>query len=267
MSGAQRGVSLAVDDRVATITIDRVHARNAIGTGTIPEFASAVASVAELDVGVVAVRGAGDRAFVSGADLKQTAQLRTREQARELSQSMRRALDALAQLPMPVVALLNGHAIGGGAELAVTCDFRIAAADARIGFTQALLAIMPAWGGVERLVDLVGRSRAMLLLTTGRVLTASEAEDFGLVDEIVDRADFESATGRILREIARLPPALARNLKAAVDAVRPNTHPQLERWAVDAFADTWLAHPHWDALEARGLTSGDRRSASAGPRG
>src|SRR5215469_16636823 len=101
------------------------------------------------------ITGAGERAFVSGGDLKELSALRTLEQAADMARRMRSICDQLADFPAPVVAALNGHALGGGAEVAVAADIRVAADDIKIGFNQSALAIMPAWGGAERLAALV----------------------------------------------------------------------------------------------------------------
>ena len=116
------------------------------------------------------IRGGGDRAFVSGGDLKELAALRTLEEAAGMARRMRTICDRIAAFPAPVIAALNGHALGGGAEVAVAADIRVAADDVKIGFNQVSLAIMPAWGGAERLAALVGRSQALLLAGSGTVL-------------------------------------------------------------------------------------------------
>ena len=104
---------------------------------------------------------------------------------------MRTICDRIAGFPGPTIAALNGHALGGGAEVAVAADIRLAADDIKIGFNQVALEIMPAWGGAERLVQLVGRSKALLLAGTGSVLGAAEAERIGLIDRVLPRASFD----------------------------------------------------------------------------
>lgn len=111
-------------------------------------------------------------------------------------------LDRLATLAVPTVALMNGHAYGGGAEVAVACDMRLAADDISIAFNQVALAIMPAWGGIERLTALVGRGRALHLLLTGRVLLVAQAGAIGLVEQVVPRAEFEVEGQALLRTLA-----------------------------------------------------------------
>jgi enoyl-CoA hydratase/carnithine racemase len=252
------GVEVAVHGGVATITLNRPWARNAIGLATIGEFARAIDALDSAEISVVAIRGAGDKAFVSGADLKETATLRTRPLASEMARSMRRALDSLAELAVPVIAVLNGHAIGGGGEVAIACDFRLAADDTKIGFTQSRLAIMPAWGGCERLAEIVGRGRALFLATSGQLLDANDAFVFGLVDRVFPRAAFETETAEILARLGALPPTATRSIKRTIAAVRPASHRHLETGAIDAFTDLWVGQDHWnlvDALLARPATT------------
>jgi enoyl-CoA hydratase/carnithine racemase len=236
---------------VATITIDRPGALNAIGLRTIGALSEAVDAVGAMDVSVVVLTGGGERAFVSGGDLKELAAIRTAADAQEMATSMRRVLDRIASLPVPVLAALNGHTLGGGAEVAVACDMRIAADDVRIGFNQASLAIMPAWGGAERLVELVGRGRALALLAGATVLSSGEAQALGLVDEVVPRAEFAARWRERAAELAVPSPAAARRIKSVVAAVRPGVHREHEAAAVEAFADLWVADDHWDAVAER----------------
>ncbi|MGH3757505.1 enoyl-CoA hydratase/isomerase family protein [Actinophytocola sp.] len=237
---------------VATITIDRPATRNAISLRTIDELGAALAQVEQDDAAVVVLRGSGDRAFVSGGDLKDFAVLRTVAEATVMADRMRRLLDTVAALRMPTIAALNGHALGGGAEVALACDLRVAAADVTIAFNQSQLAIMPAWGGLERLVDLVGRSVALRLLLTGERLNAADATDIGLVDLEVPRAGFQSAYEDLAARIAAIPPTVSRSIKAAVDAARPNSHPALASDAVGRFARLWADEEHWVAVRQLG---------------
>lgn len=232
-----------------TITINRPAARNAIALTTMAELEGVLDQIAHEAVAVVVLRGGGDRAFVSGGDLKELAALRTAEEAAAMAVRMRRVLDKLVRLPMPTIAALNGHALGGGAEVAVACDLRLAAEDITIAFNQAQLAIMPAWGGVERLVDLVGRSKAMQLLLTRTRLGATQAEAVGLLNLTVPRSDFDREVETFARQIAELPIPVTRAIKSTVDIHRPNTHPDSESSAVKAFAQLWVTDDHWAAAD------------------
>ncbi len=164
-------VDLEVDDGLAVLTIDRPHARNAIALDTMEQLEKALDAAA--GARTLVIKGAGDRAFVSGGDLKELSALRTVEDASAMAKRMRSICDQLAGFPAPVIAALNGHAFGGGAEVAVAADIRVAADDIKIAFNQVELEIMPAWGGAERLAALVGKSKALLLAGTGRPSTPS----------------------------------------------------------------------------------------------
>src|SRR4029453_4633213 len=171
-------VDLDLDDGLAVITIDRPHARNAISLETMDQLDKALDGAEGAKA--LVLTGAGDRAFVSGGDLKELAALRTEWDASTMAFRMRSICDRIAGFPTPTIAALNGHALGGGAEFAVAADIRLAADDIKIGFNQVTLEIMPEMGGAERLVELVGFGRALLLAGTGMILTAQDALRSGL---------------------------------------------------------------------------------------
>jgi enoyl-CoA hydratase len=230
-------VDLELDQGLAVITIDRPHARNAIAPHTMDQLEKAI-DAAEGSLALV-IRGAGDRAFVSGGDLKELGALRTQDQAVAMASRMRSICDRLADFPGPVIAALNGHAFGGGAEVAVAADIRVAADDIKIGFNQVSLAIMPAWGGAERLADLVGRGRALLLAGSGAVLDAAEAQRVGLIDVVVPRSTFEDSWRSVARSLAVAPAAEIKRVLTGVSADE----------AVAAFAKLWIADEHWRAAD------------------
>lgn len=230
-------VDVELDEGLAVITIDRPQARNAIAPETMDQLDRALDAVAAARA--VVITGGGDRAFVSGGDLKQLAAIRTESDAQAMAWRMRLLCDRIAAFPAPVIAALNGHALGGGAEVAVAADIRIAAADVKIAFNQVSLAIMPAWGGAERLATLVGRSRALLLAGTGRILGAREAEQVGLIDQVVPRAEF-AETWRSTAQL--LASRQAGEVKRVINGV-PTTE------AVSAFARLWCSDEHWAAAD------------------
>ncbi len=243
-----RDLRLTVEGGVATIAIDRPQARNALATQTMRELDEALAAIGDKDVKVLVVRGAGDRAFCAGGDLKELEHMRSEAKAAEMASAMRATLDRLPQLSIPVIAALNGDAFGGGAELAVACDFRVAAAHARIGFTQVTLGLMPAWGASERLAALVGRGRAINMLVTGRTMAAIEALELGLVEEVFPSEAFDDRLGLLTQSIAAAPAAALAGIKASVNAVRPHRNPELAAGTVEAFARTWADPAHWEAV-------------------
>ncbi|MGW1715987.1 enoyl-CoA hydratase/isomerase family protein [Streptomyces sp. NPDC002156] len=231
-------LELELDEGLAVITINRPHARNAIAPATMDELDKALDAAA--GARALVITGAGDKAFVSGGDLKELAAIRTEDEALAMALRMRGVCDRIAAFPGPVIAALNGHAFGGGAEVAVAADIRIAADDIRIGFNQTALAIMPAWGGAERLAALVGRGRALLLAGSAQILAAPEAERLGLVDRVLPRSAFEEGWRTLARTLATRP---AQEIKRVVSGDLTADE------AAHAFARLWVSDEHWQAAE------------------
>lgn len=234
------------------LVFDVPETRNAVSTAVMTQLGGLLDTLESAPPAVLRVRGGGSKSFVSGGDLKELARVRTVNEASEMAVRMRSMLDRLGALPCPVVAELNGDAYGGGAEVAIAGDVRIAAADARLGFTQIRLGITPAWGGIERLTELVGRSRAMFLLMTGTVIDAEQALSWGLVDHVVPRADFDRYCQDLATMLAGAPRVAAYGIKDVVGRTRPLAHssPEAVRVAVDVFAQAWVAEEHWILAEA-----------------
>jgi enoyl-CoA hydratase/carnithine racemase len=240
---------------VAVLTIDRPHARNAIALETMGQLEQALHAAA--GARALVIRGAGDRAFVSGGDLKELSALRTEEDAAAMAKRMRAVCDQIAAFPAPVIAALNGHAFGGGAEVAVAADIRVAADDIKIAFNQVQLEIMPAWGGAERLAALVGRSRALLLAGSGTALDAAEAERIGLVDVVLPRASFDTPDKgwrAVAASLARRP---AGEIKRVISGVSADE-------AIASFARLWVADAHWQAAERVMNRTANPRPAAGG---
>jgi enoyl-CoA hydratase/carnithine racemase len=244
------GVSLALAGGFALITIDRPEVRNAIGSATVAALGDAISQIEASDAAVAVLTGGGDRAFVSGGDLKELNALRTVDEAAEMARSVRSVLDRLAGLPIPVIAAMNGHALGGGAEVAVAADIRIAADDINIGFNQVTLGIMPAWGGIERLTQLVGRSRAMLAIASGTRYDAEQAQRIGLLDLVVPRAEFHDQWRKCAEGFAALAPGATRAIKSVIASFAPAVHDSTRDNAIAQFADLWVGDAHWEAVEA-----------------
>jgi len=239
-------VRASVADGVATLTVDRPSVRNAISLATMDELETALDSVRDADV--LVIRGGGDRAFISGGDLKELAKIRSYDSAVAMALRMRRLCDRIATFPAPVIAVLNGHALGGGAEVAVAADIRVACDDVTIAFNQSRLAIVPAWGGAERLAGLVGRAQALLLCTTGERVAMAEALRIGLVDRVYPRSSFEESWRSLAARIAASP---SQSLKSIIAAAAPHHHPALEAPAAAAFASLWVSDAHWAAADGR----------------
>jgi enoyl-CoA hydratase/carnithine racemase len=184
-------VAYRVQDRVATVTLSRPSKLNAMDRQTFAELQRAAGRAAEdPEVGAVVVTGAG-RAFSSGLDLAEFAGMAHADHGEEVIGELQRAISAFDLLPKPVVAAVNGLAVGGGLQLAIACDLRVAAASAVFASWEMRWAIVPDLGGTERLPRLIGLGRAKELVFTGRQLNAHEAERIGLVNRVV--ADHELA--------------------------------------------------------------------------
>jgi enoyl-CoA hydratase/carnithine racemase len=176
-------LAVEITDRLAVVTINRPEARNALSRQVLADLRAALAALgADDQVGVVAVTGAGEKAFVAGADI---AQLRGYTLHTGLDAEMQRLFDEIEAFDKPTVAAVNGFALGGGCELAMACDIRIAAEDARFGLPETNLAVLPGAGGTQRLARLIGTGRAIELILTGRFLDAVEAHAIGLVTSVV----------------------------------------------------------------------------------
>jgi 3-hydroxypropionyl-coenzyme A dehydratase len=181
-------------DDIAIITINRPEVLNAINVDVIAELSSAIDVIAADDsIKVVIITGKGERSFCSGADLRYVVNINP-IQAERYASSVHTMLDKIENLQKPVVAAINGYALGGGCELALACDIRIASTNAKMGQTEVKIGIPPGWGGTQRMLRILGPAKAKELIFTGEIITADEALKIGLVDKVVSldtKSDFE----------------------------------------------------------------------------
>jgi len=203
-------LTLDVADRIATITVNRPDKLNALNDATMAELGKAIDQLrGDANVGGIIVTGAG-RAFVAGADI---AELRAKSKA-EMHELARRGQDVFRRFetsPKPVVAAVNGFALGGGCELALACHVRIASEHAKFGQPEVKLGIIPGYGGTQRLTRIVGKGRALQLLLTGEIIDAAEAHRIGLANQVVaSGALLEASRGLVKSILANGPLALAR---------------------------------------------------------
>ncbi|HEX7997258.1 MAG TPA: enoyl-CoA hydratase-related protein [Pyrinomonadaceae bacterium] len=222
-------------ERVAIITINRPEKRNALNIQTRAEGAAVLEELRDDEsVGVVVFTGAGDKAFVAGADIGEFAG-RTALTQRDvmLGRSLFTAVDTF---PKPIIAMVNGYCLGGGCELALACDLRIASETASFGQPEINLGIIPGGGGTQRLTRLVGEGKAMELILTGDIIDAKTAFSIGLVNMVVPAADLAAKTMEIAGRISEKSPIALRMAKEAVKiASRSNLDEGLRR-EVDLFA-------------------------------
>jgi enoyl-CoA hydratase len=208
---------LSIEDRVATVAINRPDKRNALNTAVRDELVQALDALRdEPGVRVVILTGTGDKAFVAGADITEFADRSALEQRAVMAG--RRVFDEIAAFPKPTIAMINGVAAGGGCELAMACDIRIAGRSARFGQPEIRLGLIPGGGGTQRLPRLVGAGRALRMILTGELIDAEEAWRTGLVDVLVDDDALRDRTMEVARTIAAHSPVAVRLAKAAVAA-------------------------------------------------
>jgi enoyl-CoA hydratase len=222
-------------DRVAVITINRPEKRNALNIQTRAEGAAVLDALrADDSIRVVIITGAGDKAFIAGADIAEFAE-RTAINQREvmLERSLFNAFDTF---PKPIIAMVNGYCLGGGCEVALACDVRIASEKASFGQPEINLGIIPGGGGTQRLTRLVGEGKAMELILTGEIINAQTALEIGLVNHVVPADQLEARTMEIAGRMAEKSPIALRLAKEAVKlASRSNMDEGLRR-EVDLFA-------------------------------
>ncbi len=206
---------LEVRDRVAVLTVNRPRTLNALDRRTLAELAQAFEAVScDDEVGAVVITGAGDRAFVAGADIRELATL-TAAEGELYSRAGQAVLDAIERSPKPVIAAVNGYALGGGCELAMASAIRVASRKAVFGQPEVQLGLIPGFGGSQRLPRIVGKGRALQLLLTGLSIDAEEAYRIGLVNAVVDADQMMPMAETMARTIARNgPDAVARVLDA-----------------------------------------------------
>jgi enoyl-CoA hydratase/carnithine racemase len=208
-------IRLEVDDGVGTIRLDRPP-MNALDAQVRGELRAAAAEAAERrEVRAVVVYG-GEKVFAAGADIKELAELSYAEMV-DRSGPLQAAFAAVARIPKPTVAAVTGYALGGGCELALACDIRVAADDARLGQPEILLGLIPGAGGTQRLSRLVGPAKAKELIFTGRFVGAEEAMSIGLVDRVVPAAEVYAAARDWAAQFASGPAYALRAAKEAID--------------------------------------------------
>jgi enoyl-CoA hydratase len=209
-------VKLEVRDAIAFITIDRPKVLNALNAQTVREIGEAFEQVRNDDaVRTVILTGGGEKAFVAGADINELATMNPIS-GKEVAERGQRVFTAIERFPKPVIAAVNGFALGGGCELALACHIRIASETAQLGLPEVTLGIIPGYGGTQRMARLLGKGRALELICSGERITAHEAERIGLVNRVVAADQLMSTAEDLAKKIALRGPLAVR---AAIEAV------------------------------------------------
>jgi enoyl-CoA hydratase len=213
---AFKNLAVEKDDGIAVVTINRPDALNSLNVETMKEIADAMGRLGDdPDVGAVIVTGAG-KAFVAGADIAELSKMGGMD-ARDASQLGQRTFSLIENLSKPVIAAINGFALGGGLELAMACDIRIASKKAKLGQPEVKLGVTPGFAGTQRLPRLVGFGRAKELLLVGEPIDAETALSYGLVNKVVEPDELLDAAREMAGQIAARGPAAVALVKACVN--------------------------------------------------
>ena len=212
-----QNILCAVENGIATITINRPKALNALNLDTVTELKDAIEKIAvDKAVKVVVITGAGEKSFVAGADIKEMA-TKTPAEGHEWGQFGQNVFTEIENMPQPVIAAINGFCLGGGCELSCACDIRYAAENAKFGQPEVGLGITPGFGGTQRLTRVVGRGQAKELIYTGGMIGAEEAKAIGLVNKVVPQEELMPTVLKLAGKIAKNAPVAVQLSKAAIN--------------------------------------------------
>jgi enoyl-CoA hydratase len=246
---AQGNVLLEIDGQVATVKLSRADKLNALTMDMLDSLADAAARLdADRTVRCVILTGAGDRAFCVGADINAWSALEPLDMWRSWVKRGHQVFDQWARLRQPVVAAINGHALGGGLELAAVADIRVAVPTAQFGLPEVSIATCPGWSGTQRLAGLIGVSRLKYLALTARRMSADEAQRIGFIHELAGEQPVVATARRLADDICRMAPVSVQLTKQSIDA----GHGEGLAWALEGLAGA-LAASTQDARE--GLAS------------
>lgn len=215
MSASYSTIILETDDHgIATVTINRPTTLNALNTKVLDELSGAFEVIREDgSIAAVIITGAGEKAFVAGADIKELRELDS-SSAQEISRKGQQVFQLIENSRKPVVAAVNGYALGGGAELAMACHLRVAGSNAAIGLPEVGLGLIPGYGGTQRLPNIIGRARALEMILTTRQVKADEALEMGLVNSVTDEDPVESARSLLQKILINGPVAIQHAIEA-----------------------------------------------------
>lgn len=222
---------ISTEDAVCTITINRPEKLNALNRAIIKELSEALKQAEnDKEIRVVILTGAGEKAFVAGADISEFAHF-SNEDGQKLSAEGHKILfNAIEKMGTPVIAAVNGFALGGGLELAMACHVRVASENARVGLPEVSLGVIPGYGGTQRLAQFIGKGRALEMIMTAQMITAAEAHNMGLMNHLVPQAELMAKCQEIALKISRNSPVA---IKAAIRAVNAQYSENIDGYSVE----------------------------------
>jgi enoyl-CoA hydratase/carnithine racemase len=242
-------IRLAFDGDVATLTVDRPDRLNALNVDTLEAIEEALAEAEAEGARALVLTGAGDDAFVAGADIGYMRELSTPE-AQAYAELGHRVADKIERFPAPVIAAINGYAFGGGCELALACDLRVASEDAVVGQTEIDLGIVPGWGGSQRLPRLVGDEIARRLIFFGERIDAQDAHEHGLVGEVVAADQLDDRVANLAAELAGKPAYALRTAKELLNQAHETGQETGLRYERRAWSGLFGTHDQREGMAA-----------------
>lgn len=234
---------------VGILTVNRPKALNALNSGVVAELTAVLAEISASDIRCLIVTGAGEKAFVAGADIAEMSEM-SPEQAMKFSAEGNLVMEALENLPMPTIAAVNGYALGGGCELALSCDIRIAAANAAFALPETSLGILPGYGGLQRMVRAVGLSKAKELAFTTNRVKVEEALSLGLVSAVYPAEELMGVCLAMAEKIALNAPVGVRGAKKVINESVGLTLQQAARLEEKPFGDCFATQDQREAMKA-----------------
>jgi len=243
-------IKLKIQDYIATIMVDRPEAMNAMNLEVIAQLHQVVEmAIKNVDVGVIIITGSGAVAFVAGADIK-TMQTMNHDQALEFGKAGQNMTVTIENSPKPVIAAVNGYALGGGCEIALACHIRIAASNAKFSQPEVNLGIIPGWGGTQRLPRLVGKGKAIELITSGAMVSADEALSIGLVNHVTEQAELMDYTLKLADKILKNGPIAIDASLECINKGLDSTLIEGLRYEVEAFANLFGGNEQQEGTSA-----------------
>ncbi len=210
-------ILLEVQNNIATITLNRPEAANAFSKNMLHNLKEILSEIKyDQNIRTVIITGAGEKVFCAGADLKERSTM-SQVEVKQTVSLIRQVVNDVEQLPMPVIAAINGAAFGGGLELALACDIRVAADTAKVGLTETSLAIIPGAGGTQRLTRLIGIGKAKELIYTARRVNAHEAKELGIIEHVIPVEELLNKAIQIAERIAENGPIAVNQAKIAIN--------------------------------------------------
>ncbi len=245
-------LQVVIEGGVLRVTINRPAKRNALNRGLLKELGEVFAAGgSNQDLKAAVLRGSGEICFAAGGDLHELSAITTAEGAEAMANEAKASFENIRRFPLPVIAALNGDAMGGGAELALACDMRIAASHARIGFLQGRINLTTAWGGGVDLMRLVGSSVALQLLCQAEMIPAHKAAALGLINRVAeDGQTLDALESDFLTPILSQAPHVLRAFKALAYAARSGLSiAELNQLETRLFSPAWIHEDHVKAVE------------------